>query len=85
MVSHQKYKKYPDGYHELMNFHPKSEESLSIPKNTPKGIQSEFREAEKCYANDCFRASAGLIRSVLDKTMKANGYATNKEKIFIAK
>ena len=80
IVSQDKYKDYPEGYLNLINFHPQSKESLPIPKNTPKGIQSEFRESEKYYANDCFRASAGLIRSVLDKTMKANGYATNKEK-----
>lgn len=80
IVSYDEYKDYPEGSPKLLNFHPESKELLPIPKDTPIGIKSEFREAEKCYANDCFRASASLIRSVLDKTMKANGYDTNKEK-----
>jgi len=29
--------------------------------------------------NNCFRASARLFRSVLDKTMRANGFKTKKE------
>jgi len=71
---------YPGSYNRLVWFFPESKERLSLPANTPKGIATEFREAEKCYENDCFRAAAGLFRSVLDKTMRANGYKTNQEK-----
>jgi uncharacterized protein DUF4145 len=37
-------------------------------------IQHEFREAERCLEHECYRAAAALFRSVLDKTLKANGY-----------
>lgn len=72
--------RYPGSYNRLVWFYPESKERLSLPNSTPKGIATEFREAEKCYENDCYRAAAGLFRSVLDKTMRANGYKTNQEK-----
>lgn len=53
---------------------------LDIPTDTPRGIVNEFREAEECFGNNCYRAAAGLFRSVLDKTMRANGYKTNQRK-----
>ena len=78
IVLYKAYEEYPGSYNKLVKFYPESKERLQIPKDTPKGIQSEFREAEKCHENDCYRASAGLLRSVLDKTMKANGYDTRE-------
>lgn len=71
--------KYPGSYNRLVAFFPESKESLALPRNTPPGIKAEFREAEKCLGNGCFRAAAGLFRSVLDKTMRANGYKTKQE------
>lgn len=71
--------RYPGSYNRLLWFFPEAKERLPIPSTTPKGIATEFREAEKCLENDCFRAAAGLFRSVLDKTMRANGYKTNQE------
>lgn len=71
--------KYPGSYNKLLAFFPESKESLDLPKKTPLGIKAEFREAEKCFGNDCFRAAAGLFRSALDKTMRANGYKTKQE------
>ena len=65
---------YPGLYRELMAFHPESKERLDLPTSTPDGIVAEFREGERCLENQCYRAAAGMFRSVLDKTLKLNGY-----------
>ncbi|MFW2572122.1 DUF4145 domain-containing protein [Legionella sp. 29fVS95] len=66
--------KYPGNSCSLINFYPITYESLALPRNTPDGIKSEFREAEKCLGFGCYRAAAGLFRSVLDKILRDNGY-----------
>jgi hypothetical protein len=71
--------KYPGSYNSLIRFFPETKQRLSIPPAVPQGIATEFREAETCLDNQCVRAAAGLIRSVLDKTLRANGYKTKKE------
>jgi len=71
--------KYPGKYNRLMSFFPEANTRLPLPKAVPKGIQTEFREAEVCLENQCIRAAAGLFRSVLDKTLRANGYNTKSE------
>ncbi|WP_342315559.1 DUF4145 domain-containing protein [Lysobacter sp. FW306-1B-D06B] len=63
---------YP-AYAKLESFYPECAESLALPKAVPDGIAREFREAERCMDAQCFRAAAGLFRSVLDKTLRANG------------
>jgi len=65
---------YPSGTEVLLAFYPESFERLKLPDAVPEGIKNEFREAEKCLEANCFRAAAGMFRSVLDKTMRANGY-----------
>lgn len=66
---------YPGSSPTLLDpFFPEVGPALPVPTATPQGIQREFREAEACIAAKCYRAAAGLFRSVLDKTMKANGY-----------
>jgi hypothetical protein len=72
-------RKYPGSYSRLIKFFPETKQRLSIPSSVPKGIVTEFREAETCLENQCLRAAAGLIRSVLDKTLRANGYKTKQE------
>jgi hypothetical protein len=67
---------YPEDIFELLDFFPEAKERLPLPAAVPKGIQNEFREAEKCVEHECYRAGAALFRSVLDKTMRANGYKT---------
>ena len=52
---------------------------LSLADSVPIGIRKEFEEAEESFSNNCFRAAAGLFRSVLDKAMRANGYNTRKD------
>ena len=69
---------WPGSYRELYWFYPESKERLPLPKSVPKGIIKEFREGEKCFENDCIRAAAGMFRSVLDKTLRANGYKEKK-------
>lgn len=65
---------FPSGRFELHDFHQEVSEILALPPSTPLGIEAEFREAEKCLSNTCYRAAAGMFRSVLDKTLRANGY-----------
>jgi hypothetical protein len=67
------FRDYPRGA-SLLWFFPETGERLNLPSEVPQGIQNEFREAERCLSGECYRAAAGLFRSVLDKTMKANGY-----------
>jgi hypothetical protein len=71
---------YPADIWELLDFYPESRERLKLPASTPRGIVAEFREAELCMEAGCFRASAALFRSVLDKTLRANGYKTERNK-----
>lgn len=65
---------FPSGRFELHDFHQEVGEVLALPPDTPAGIEAEFREAERCLSNACYRAAAGMFRSVLDKTLRANGY-----------
>lgn len=58
----------------LLSFFPESIEALPLPPDVPAGIEKEFREAEACLSAKCWRAAAGMFRSVLDKTLRANGY-----------
>jgi len=74
------YPKYPADIWELLSFFPEAKLRLPLPKNTPKGISLEFREAERCKENECYRASAAMFRSVLDKVLRENGYKTNQLK-----
>lgn len=69
---------YPGAYRRLAHFFPEVRARLPLPTQVPQGIATEFREAEACLDADCRRAAAGLFRSVLDKTMRANGYKTKK-------
>jgi hypothetical protein len=71
---------YPDKIWQLLWFYPEAKRRLSLPKDVPAPIKTEFREAEKCAESGCFRASAAMFRSVLEKVFRANGYKTNQEK-----
>ncbi|MBK1888718.1 DUF4145 domain-containing protein [Undibacterium sp. 14-3-2] len=69
---------YPGSYRELYSFYPEARDRLPLPKSVPPGIATEFREGEKCLEAGCIRAAAGMFRSVLDKTLRANGYKEKK-------
>ncbi len=58
----------------LIDFYPVSLENAAIPKAVPAGIAAEFREAELCTGHKAWRAASALLRSTLEKTLKANGY-----------
>ena len=66
--------KFPGAYRQLYDFYPEVRDRLQLPKGVPKGIANEFREGEKCLDAGTIRAAAGMFRSVLDKTLRANGY-----------
>ena len=65
---------FPGSYRELYDFYPEVRDRLQLPKEVPKGIGREFCEGEKCLEAGAIRAAAGMFRSVLDKTLRANGY-----------
>lgn len=59
---------------ELVDFYPEAQDRLALPSGVPEGITNEFREGERCREAGCYRAAAAMFRSVLDKTLRANGY-----------
>ena len=71
---------YPEDIWQLLEFYPEAKERLPLPNDVPAGIKSEFREAELCSEAGCYRAAVGMLRSVLDKTLRANGYNTKENK-----
>jgi hypothetical protein len=58
----------------LLDFWPKAKPSALLPTGVPQGIVKEFREAETCIEAEAWRGAAGLLRSALEKTLRANGY-----------
>jgi uncharacterized protein DUF4145 len=71
---------YPEDIWQLLDFYPEAKERLPLPKDVPAGIKREFREAELCSEAGCYRAASAMLRSVLDKTLRANGYNTRENK-----
>ena len=55
-------------------FFPNSIDQAVIPGEVPEGIKSEFREAELCASSGALRAASAMLRSTLEKTLRANGY-----------
>ncbi len=64
---------------ELESFYPTVVESAPIPSTVPEGVVKELRESELCASVGAWRAAAGLLRSTLEKALKASGYDTDKE------
>ncbi|WP_254366835.1 DUF4145 domain-containing protein [Paraburkholderia sp. NMBU_R16] len=62
----------------MADFYPEADIRQALPNDVPPGIAREFREGEKCAEAGCYRAAAALFRSVLDKTLRANGYKLKK-------
>lgn len=63
----------------LEAFFPISVTNSPLPNAVPTDIQTEFREAELCAAFGANRAASALYRSVLEKTLKANGYTKTND------
>jgi hypothetical protein len=57
-------------------FVPTVAETASLPKSLPMELGAEFREAELCASAGAWRAASAMIRSSLEKMLKANGYIT---------
>jgi Domain of unknown function (DUF4145) len=60
----------------LEEFYPTSIDSAKIPAAVPAGIKAELREAELSASVGAWRGASALLRSTLEKTLKANGYAS---------
>ncbi len=58
----------------LESFFPTAPERAPLPKGTPEPIKREFRESELCASVGARRAASALLRSTLEKTLRANGY-----------
>lgn len=63
----------------LESFFPIFPDSIPLPAAVPADIVAEFREAELCAAAKANRAASALFRSVLEKTLKANGYTKGND------
>jgi hypothetical protein len=59
---------------ELIDFFPRSINTLNIPAAVPKDIKTEFRESELAGSVGAWRAASAMLRSTLEKTLKANGF-----------
>jgi hypothetical protein len=46
---------YPGDIWALLDFYPEAMPRLPLPSDVPEGIQKEFREAELCAENKCYR------------------------------
>ncbi len=63
----------------LESFFPVAVSLAPLPESVPPDIQAEFREAERCAAFGANRAASALFRSVLEKTLKINGYVKSND------
>ena len=58
----------------LGEFYPASRDFAPLPDGTPGGVVLEYREAELCASVGAMRGASVLLRSALEKTLRANGY-----------
>lgn len=58
----------------LESFIPQATEKAVIPSSVPPDVVCEFREAELDAAHGAYRSASAMLRSVLEKTLKTNGY-----------
>lgn len=55
-------------------FLPQAIEKAALPTSVPEDIVKELREAELDAAHGAYRSASAMLRSVLEKTLKKNGY-----------
>ena len=60
---------------DLQRFYPTCFARTPLPGETPEGIRCEVEEAAVCADAGAFRGGSALLRSALEKTLVANGYA----------
>lgn len=63
-----------DGH--LIEFLPTSISKLNLPKNVQTEIEKEFREAEGDASIGNYRSASAMLRSTLEKVLKAHGYTS---------
>jgi hypothetical protein len=63
----------------LEDFFPFFLDAAPLPSAVPTEIAAEFREAERCASLGANRAASALFRSVLEKTLKVNGYTRSND------
>ena len=61
---------------QLEEFWPRSRPEAALPPLVPDGVRREFREAEVCANAGAWRAASAMVRSALEKALKANGYTS---------
>jgi hypothetical protein len=59
----------------LQDFYPFSPEFANVPSAVPPDLRNELQEAEVAASVRAYRAATALLRSTLEKTLKANGYS----------
>lgn len=67
----------------LVTFYPKVISWEKLPESTPEELVAEVREAEQAAGVGALRAATTLLRSALEKALKANGYAARDLKASI--
>ena len=60
---------------ELEEFLPLAVEEIGLPQGVPEDIVKEFRESELDAGNGAYRSASAMLRSVLEKTLRKNGYS----------
>jgi Domain of unknown function (DUF4145) len=58
----------------IQDFVPQAIQKASLPASVPQDIVAEFRESELCAVHAAYRSGSAMLRSVLEKTLKKNGY-----------
>ncbi len=58
----------------LVEFYPTAIDRATLPATVPPSLSGDFREAETCASVGAWRGASALLRSVLEKTLIANGY-----------
>ena len=59
---------------QISDFLPQAIDRAKLPDKVPADIVSEFRESELDAAHGAYRSGSAMLRSVLEKTLKKNGY-----------
>lgn len=62
----------------IEEFSPVSISKAKVPESVPESILNELREAERCASVGAWRAGSAMLRSVLEKIFKENGYAERR-------
>jgi hypothetical protein len=72
---------YGHGHAKLIKFYPTTIDVHSLPKDVPPDIRKEFGEAELCASVQAWRSASAMLRSVLEKTLKENGYDNRSDNL----